>query len=814
MRTIGIGATIILTAAVAAAQPVFRTASRYILPGSVTDTFYLGTLIVADIGSADGPRDGIPDLITANTNQKAPVECGDGNGNFASCGNVLVKTIPTAIALADFDGDQIGDLLVGDARTVRFLKGTGDANTNLFRTPSPEIPAGKGTAAILVTDLNGDHKLDAIVVDDGDQLQGAGVTVLLGNGDGTFVTPGAMFATHTGSTAGVLGDFNRDGKIDIAVANAGADDVNILLGDGTGGFTFGQTPAVGKEPVAIGAADLNGDGSLDLIVVNRGSDSVSVLNGNPNGTFAAARSFASGSAGSAPTGLAVADVNADGKIDIAIPNMRSNDASVLLGDGKGNFAPPRAFVSDQEPQAVAAVDVNGDTFPDVLTVNRGSVSPNVGVLLGIGDGALVGVEDVATDPAPTGLATGDVDNDGLPDLVVTELPAAQSSSGSVLVIRADRNVGFAPPTALPTTGDAVGVAVGDFNADARLDVAALNKSTNNVSVFLGTANGFGARHDYPIGGGAAVIVAGDWNGDGRADLAVARQGSGSTGAVDIILAKPDGSFGSAASFPVGMSPVAIDFGDFNKDGRRDLVVANSASNEVSVLMGNGDGTFQPAVSVAINGGPRGIAVADFDRDGADDFAVAVSINSNVMVFYGNGQGTFAAGPVLGIGGSASSVAARDVSGDLIPDILVTDQVSNVVSVFYSTGAARGFRHDSRFDDITVSRGPIAAGAGDVDGDGRYDGLAANGFLAGSVSVLTNIGATPILRGDGNGDQRVTVADALAVIRELSDGNGRRVEDVKVTGGTYVASAGVDANGDGLVTPQDALAVAHELFPGL
>ena len=88
--------------------------------------------------------------------------------------------------------------------------------------------------------------------------------------------------------------------------------------------------------------------------------------------------------------------------------------------------------------------------------------------------------------------------------------------------------------------------------------------------------------------------------------------------------------------------------------------------------------------------------------------------------------------------------------------------------------------------------------------------------AGSVSVLTNIGATPVLRGDGNGDQRVTVADALAVIRELGDGNGngRRVENVRVAGGTYVASAGIDANGDGFVTPQDALAVAHELFPGL
>ena len=88
-------------------------------------------------------------------------------------------------------------------------------------------------------------------------------------------------------------------------------------------------------------------------------------------------------------------------------------------------------------------------------------------------------------------------------------------------------------------------------------------------------------------------------------LAVVRQGSGSTGAVDILLANPDGSLRTATPFPVGTSPVAVDFGDFNKDGRRDLVVANSASNEVSVLIGKGDGTFQPAISIPSNGGPRG-----------------------------------------------------------------------------------------------------------------------------------------------------------------------------------------------------------------
>lgn len=816
MRTIGIGAMSVVIAAAATAQtPTFRNASTYSLPGSATQTFYLTTLITADIGSNDGPPDGIPDVITANQDGNAPVEFGDGHGGFITGPNVLLKTIPSAIALADFDGDTIPDLLVGDSRTVRFLKGNGDGS---FQTPGAAMPAGLGVAAILATDLDGNHKMDAIVVNDHDQLPGASgdILVLLGNGDGTF-TSGATFTTGVGSESAVLGDFNRDGKTDIAVANAGSGDVNILLGDGTGSFTYGQVPKAGTgtpEPVAIATADVSGDRLLDLIVLNRNTDSIAVLNGQLGGTFAAARPFPSGSTGSVPISLALADMNGDEKIDVIVANSRSNDASVLLGDGRGNFAPPRAFVSDAEPQAVAAIDVNSDTLPDVLTVNRGSATPSLGVLLGIGDGSLSGVEDVITRPAPTGVATGDVDNDGLPDLIVSELPPQQSSNGIVLVFRADHAQGFASPTVLHTTGDAVAVAVGDFNLDERLDIAALNKSTNNVSVFLGNAGGFDALHDYPVGAGASAITAVDLNGDGRADLAVARQSSGSAGAVDVLLANADGSFGNAKSSPVGMGPVALDFGDFNKDGKRDLVVANASSNEVSVLLGKGDGTFQPATSIPSTGGPRAIAVADFDRDGSDDFAVAVSMNSNVTVFYGNGQGGFTPGSPLGVSGSASALAARDLTGDLLPDILVTDQVSNVVSAFYSTGSQRTFNHDSRFDDITVSRGPMAAGAADVDGDGRSDGIAVNELVAGSVSVLTNIGATAVLRGDGNDDHRVSVADTLAVIRELgADGNGRRVEDVQVTGGTYMAGAGVDANGDGFVTPQDVLAVTQELFPG-
>jgi len=113
--------------------------------------------------------------------------------------------------------------------------------------------------------------------------------------------------------------------------------------------------------------------------------------------------------------------------------------------------------------------------------------------------------------------------------------------------------------------------------------------------------------------------------------------------------------------------------------------------------------------------------------------------------------------------------------------------------------------------VTVSRRPISVAVADVNGDGRYDGAAADAFV-GAVSVLTNIVAPAVLRGDGNGDTVVSAADAVAVMRELADGSGTRIEEV-TRGGRFAAAPGVDANGDGVVTPQDALAVAHRVFAG-
>jgi hypothetical protein len=815
-RMLTASGVLLLVVGSALAQPVFQAAPTYPLTGSTSDATALFALI--DVGSQDGPLDGILDVVVAEQNQFATVlfgngQSGHGDGTFGAAPNTVLGRIPSAMVVADFDDDQIPDLLVGDtSNSVAFFKGTASVETTPFEAHGDPVPAGIGPVAIAAADVNGDGKVDAIVVDEGNDI--GGVKVLLGGGDGNFAPFGEVFPTGRGSSAVAVADFNRDGKLDLAVANKVSNTVTILRGAGTGFFVSVQTIDVGEEPIAIMADDFNGDGQADLAVTNRNSDNIAVIDGLANGSLGVARYFVSGGAASAPTGLALGDVNHDGIVDLLVPNRFTSDASVLLGDGHGDFAAPRTFVADQEPLAVAAGDVDGDGLADVVCVNRGSQGPNAAVLISRGDGGLLGVEDVVALPGPNGLVSGDVDNDGVADLILGLRPPAGVGGGLVAVYRATPPLGFAAPVTLQSAGDAVAVGRGDFNGDGFLDIVVLNESTNDLSVFIGqAAGGFAAARNYAIGSGATAVAVGDWNQDGRSDLAVAEHGTGPTGAVEILLAAADGEFGAPKPFPVGISPVSIDYGDFNEDGKPDLAVANIVSGDISILKGNGDGTFSALSPISNVKGPRALVVADFDADHHDDLAVLGGTSQAVLLFFGNGQGGFTLGPSSLSVETPLALAARDINGDSIPDVLVSEGgQANAVAMFRSLGTNRRFRQE---EPTTVSRQPIAIIAADFNGDGRYDGAAADNSVAGAVSVLTNIVApsvtTPaVLRGDGNGDAAVTAADAVAVMRELGDGNETRVEAVK-RGGLFSAAPGVDANGDGIVTFQDSLAVAHRLF---
>ena len=296
---------------------------------------------------------------------------------------------------------------------------------------------GTDPDAIVAGDFNGDGRTDLAVANYGSN----DVSVLLGNGDGTFQTQ-VTYAVGTGPDAIVAGDFNGDGRTDLAVANYGSNDVSVLLGNGDGTFQPQVTYAVGTEPDALVAGDFNGDGRTDLAVANYGSNDVSVLLGNGDGTFQPQVTYA---VGTGPVALVAGDFNGDGRTDLAVANYGSNDVSVLLGNGDGTFQTQVTYAVGSEPDALVAGDFNGDGRTDLAVANVGD--NDVSVLLGNGDGTFQPQVTYAVGTEPDALVAGDFNGDGRTDLAVANYG---SNDVSVLLslqrhVRCPRPVCHQPP---------------------------------------------------------------------------------------------------------------------------------------------------------------------------------------------------------------------------------------------------------------------------------------------------------------------------------------------------------------------------------
>ena len=209
-------------------------------------------------------------------------------------------------------------------------------------------------------DFNGDGRTDLAVANQDSK----NVSILLGKGDGTFQNQGT-YAVGSSPYALVTGDFNGDGRTDLAVANSDDKNVSILLGKGDGTFQNQGTYPVGSYPIALVTGDFNGDGRTDLAVANSYDNDVSILLGNGDGTFQNQVTY---TVGSSPDALVTGDFNGDGRTDLAVANSGSNDVSILLGNGDGTFTDPGQFATTPHSTPLVA-DVNGDGTDDVLVVD-------------------------------------------------------------------------------------------------------------------------------------------------------------------------------------------------------------------------------------------------------------------------------------------------------------------------------------------------------------------------------------------------------------------------------------------------------------
>jgi hypothetical protein len=406
---------------------------------------------------------------------------------------------PLVAGTVSFQDTTAGNYVLGTASL-----GTPTSFTESFNSaPNSPIQTGNQPAAGATADFNGDGKPDLAIMNSYDNS----VYILLGNGDGTFTAANGSPITGVGTIPCVnnlqisncsiaAGDFDNNGTADLAVTSDFDNEVFILMGNGDGTFTpaNGSPITVGNFPEWVSIGDFNNDGRLDLAVANGNDNTLSILLGNGNGTFTPANGSPVPTGGF-PFFLAIADFNQNGTADIAVSNESDNTVSILLGNGDGTFtqangSPISGF--NYNPAQIVAADVNGDGIPDLAVTNFTAVPPStvgtVSVLLGKGDGTFNPApgSPISVGVDPFAMVAGDFNQDGKTDLAVSNYGLITDPSTQTLTLLLGNGSGgftsAGTPTQLADSPNALVAA--DYNEDGTIDLAIPNIADFDVSILL------------------------------------------------------------------------------------------------------------------------------------------------------------------------------------------------------------------------------------------------------------------------------------------------------------------------------------------
>ncbi len=350
----------------------------------------------------------------------------------------------------------------------------------------------------------------------------------------------------------------------------------------------------------------------------------------------------------APRAVAVGDFDADGRPDIAAVS-HAGHAVVRLGRAGGSFAAAPNVAVGKEPGSIVVADFNADGHDDLAVGN--AADRDVSVRLGAGDGTFRAADDVALARVPLDVAVGDFNADGREDLAI----ATSDAAGSGVAVRLGAGDGtFAGRGEVAVRASTL--AVGDLDADGDEDLV-VGSGAQHARALLGSGDGsFVVGAVIALPGSASsrgALAVGDFDADGRPDVVAALS---DRDAVSVRLGAGDGTFGGGTEVPVGDRPYAVAVGDLDADGREDLVNANAGGETSSVRLGNGDGSFEGAADVGVGRVPVDVVLADFDADGSDDLATANFQDASIGVRYGTGLGHLA-GNLLANGGFEGPGAA-------------------------------------------------------------------------------------------------------------------------------------------------------------
>jgi hypothetical protein len=750
-----------------------------------------------------------------------------GDGTFRSPLRISLAN-PIGLAAGDFNGDAKLDLAAAN----------GSPGINLlFQNPADrqdwtrrQLMSGVGGYFIIARDFDGDGFDDLVVSDPGSTAY-----FIRSRGDTTFDRPvGLLLAA--GSRVIAMGDWNRDGKLDLASANHDVLTVTVYLGTGTGEFNLANTYRTSDEPHDVEALDYDGDGLMDLVVgvpsgivpfhgggdgnftarplgSNLGSGQI-ITAGDFNqdgkgdllfsetwpytvgvsqgdGTYRKTFTLSDLPAGLYGSAVDLGDLDGDRSQDLVLLAQSATDSALLvyLGQGNGSFRSPLYFAGGGG--SVLVRDLDGDGREDVIMGSFDQSSLEVG--WGQPGGRLLdsGLSMTGFSGAST-LSVADLDRDGKPDLFVP-----RSTISSINVFLGAVGTGGGKPTfSMDTHHTYSSLEVLDLDGDQIPDLAGASRNAGTALVGLLDQNGK-LRSETALFAGSypSAVAVGLLAGGDRLDLALPCTGSNQ---IAVFLGQGDGAFQDALQVPTIERPKGLVLADLDRDGFLDLVVISNS--QAAVQRAQGGLAFSPPVVIFgdAKGGLADLAVADLDGDGWPDLAMAESRDSMVVLLHAETDGRFT--PLLRkVGGAPLSIDLGDLDGDGLPEVTTANSAGQSISVLLN-GGGKGM---GTAVDYFLGFSPLGHRLVDLDGDGVLDLVAykANGALI----LLGRPQAAPALRfrrGDPNGDRSVDLADAVAVLNRLFLG-----------GELPACEAAADANDDGLVNLSDPIAILSRLFLG-
>jgi hypothetical protein len=462
----------------------------------------------------------------------------------------------------------------------------------------------------------------------------------------TFGEVSAQVATFTTQKYPLLGnthiaaDFNGDGRPDLA--GAGANAVSVMLGNGDGTFRPKTDFPLGMQTQAVAAGDFNSDGKMDLVVtLNTPQLSLALLTGTGTGSFNAPTFFPNTSGFDSPA-IVATDLNGDGRLDLVVmhniacftaPCRAARSITILLGNGNGTFQTPSEIDVGTGPNSMAVLDLNHDGIKDVAI---GGGNTEFSVLLGVGNGTFTRQPVVTLilggDPfsACNDIGVGDLNRDSIVDLVV---PLGNGEGNAILIGNGNGTFQVSSRIQIDETFAPLHVAVADYNRDGLLDIArTMGDGTNGLlQILRGNGDGtFQAPNRYlvppPVSSrGGIMILAGDWNGDAKPDIAFVEGGAGAP-TIDVLTNTTGGVPPSLGVTSLSLNPTTVTGGN-SSAGTVTLTAVAQASTTVAIASNNAAAIVPASVIVPAGSQSRSFSVSTTQVPATTSAIITASLNN-------------------------------------------------------------------------------------------------------------------------------------------------------------------------------------------